>query len=129
MNQSPKKNFIYVYATYDGMVKVGFSSGSVQVHLFMSSNIIATYAYFEFKDDFQYLKQLERIIHKKLQALLPDHSMTAKCEMFKRYAIEEEQSKDKWGEIYETIKAEIRTSQRCIGWCPLSEMCNVGEMP
>ena len=55
--------------------------------------------------------------------------MNAKCEMFKRYAIEEEQSKDKWGEMYETVKAEIRSSQKCIGWCSSSEMCNVDEMP
>ena len=64
MNQSQKTNFIYMCATYDGIVKVGFSSGSVQVHVFKNSNIIAKYAYFEFKDDFQYLRQLNRIIYK-----------------------------------------------------------------
>ena len=123
-----------MYATHDGMVKVSSSSRSVQVHL-MSSNIIATNAYFEFKDDFQFVRQLERKIHRKLQALLlnynneelTDLSRTAKCEIFKRYVIDEEQSKDRWGEIYETVKAEIQSSQRCIGWCSSSEMFDVDE--
>lgn len=96
-----------------------------------------TYAYFEFKDDFQYLRQLETIVLKKLQALgfnysddeLTDRSRTAKCELFKRYVVDGEQSKDRWGEIYETVKAEIESSQRCINWYSSSEMFDVNEMP
>ena len=128
---SKDRNFIYIFATHNEVVKVGCCS-SVHASLIRRNNIIATYSYFEFKDDFQYLRQVERIILAKLQALrlnCNEEEWNSKCELFERYVVDEEQRKDRWSEIYETVKAEIQSSQRCIGWYSSSEMFYVDEMP